>query len=87
MKIDLLKYKHLLPIISTYIKQHPNESYCYMVSSIGIFTHCELIFIAYYLEKLVGKNEELSSLIDSLKSFYKYEEILNYDSLQNIEIT
>lgn len=81
MKIDLSKYLNNLPVVKNYVLANPKMSISDKVTNLSIATYMPLIVCAYYIGKVEGYSSELDLKIQTLKQFYKYDEIVGLDQL------
>jgi hypothetical protein len=86
LKIDLLAYKTNLAPLKAYRQANSNQSLSDLITNYAVATHVPLIVCAYYFVKLEGMTPELMTMIERLKRFYRYDEIIGIDELMRLEI-
>lgn len=76
MKLDLNKYRRFsIPVIKYYLKMNPRRKIQESISNISILTGAPVLAIVYFVEELLGPKEELTTLANNLKVFYKITEV------------
>ena len=86
MKINLLMYKANLAPLKAYRQANLKQSLSDLITNYAVATHVPLIVCAYYFVKLEGMKPELIEMIERLKKFYRYDEIIGIDELMQLEI-
>ncbi len=75
----------MLPVVKTMLDNNPHSDYVDLANTIAVTSHVPLIVIFYYLMYYVGNKDSIINSIQSLKTFYGYENILNSEPyLKNI---
>lgn len=76
MVILLDRYKVIIPLIKSMIKNNPNADHHDLVSRISITSHVPLyVCCHYYIKELGYSPPEILELMEVLKKFYGYTEI------------
>lgn len=85
MKIDLMMYRANLPTLRAYRQANLNLSLSDLITNYAVSTHVPLIVCAFYMAKIEGMSDEAQRLIERLKSFYRYDEIIGIEELMKLE--
>jgi len=83
MKVDLRHYGNIIPTVISVCQNNVGKSHKELVSSIAVASYAPAIVACYYYVKHIGHMpEEVQHTIDSLISFYKYDEIIGIEELK-----
>lgn len=86
MKIDLLAYKANLASLKAYQQANSNLSPSDLITNYAVSSYVPLIVCAYYLVRIQGMTPELMAMIERIKLFYRYDEIIGIDELMRLEL-
>lgn len=86
MKIDLLTYKANLAPLKAYRQANLNQSPSDLITNFAVSSYVPLIVCAYYLVRIEGMTPELMAMIERIKQFYRYDEIIGIDELMKLEL-
>lgn len=86
MRIDLLAYKNNLAPLKAYRQANLNQSPSDIVTNFAVSSYVPLIVCAYYLVRIEGMTPELMAMIERVKQFYRYDEIVGIEELMKMEI-
>jgi hypothetical protein len=86
LKIDLLAYKTNLAPLKAYRQANLNQSPSDIITNYAVSSYVPLIVCAYYFVRIEGATPELMAMIERIKQFYRYDEVVGLDELMRLEI-
>ncbi len=76
-----MAYRANLPNLEAYRQANLNLSLSDLITNFAVSTHTPLIVCAFYMAKINGMDQETQDMIEKLKGFYKYDEIVGFEEL------
>ena len=78
MILDLDRYRRVIkPLVKLHIQRNSEVDKGKELTTIAQSTECHILAVAYFMEELFGKTEELTAKIESLQKFYHHVEVIN----------
>lgn len=79
MTIDLDLYRHTVkPLLVAALRNHPERPITDNISEVARGSYCPIIAVTCYAMEIVGKTVDLNNFLDSLKVFYRPDDIIGY---------
>lgn len=76
MNLEVYRYKSVKPAVESYFKNNPNIGVEEACSTLAAATHVPVLAICYFVEELQGPSQELESLKNRIRIFYRYDKVI-----------